>query len=121
MSETNMTTFQDQMSVFANSITNIGEKQENDNKGIMDMMKIFTTQLTDIKTQFTDIQTELACIKNNNSLPSNLFTYLQLVSPHQSQPTAMMMRAQYEQGPGFPPHPSTLDNKNIPENLPEVT
>ena len=120
MSETSMSTFRDQMSILATSITNIGGKQEDDSKGIMNMMQMFTTQLSDMSTQFTEFKTELAHIKNNNSLPPNLFPYPQLMPPH-LQPTAMMMRAHYEQGQGIPPHPSTLGNKNTPSNLIEVS
>ena len=86
---TDMNSFQTQLSVLATSISNIEQRQASSIKSMIEMMIHFSQQLD-------KFQTDIANNKNNNSLPPNLFPYPQLMPPH-LQPTAMMMRAHYDQ------------------------
>ena len=108
MSDDSMITVRDQMSILTASITNLGKKQKEETKGIMDMMTVLTANITE---QFSELRKEIAHIKHNNSVSANFHPYQQLMSPH-SQPTAITTRAQYEQGQVFSPLQSIQGNSD---------
>ena len=115
MSENNIKTFANQMTVLATHITNLGKKQESDSKSIMETMKSFSTQLFEMNEKINNMNNN----NNNNSLSSTFPPYPQLMSQHH-QHSEMLLRAQYSHGPGpgCPPPLSTLGINYNPVQVP---